>query len=202
MSLSSYIVDHLIDQRRQGDDILVIYYFFTSLRLDSLSPINFLRSILHQILSPEMLSPSLQREIEELFPSLSYPSEPDINALESLIFRQWGKPAVKQTFLIVDGLDEVNADVQKVILRILMDLYRKHPKSFKIHTSAQPEVDLGSPFRNDSTITTLYIQGHDMQADIDIYLETKGDGFLTDKLQDPDLVSVVRSVLSSRSEGM
>jgi len=148
----------------------VIYYFFTSLRLDSLYPTNFLRSILHQILSPEMLSPSLQLEIEALFSGIHCLREPDIDELQSLIFRQWGKQTVKQTFLIVDGLDEVNADVQKVILRILMDLYRKHPKSLKILTSAQPEVDLGSPFRNDSTITTLYIQGHDTQADIDIYL--------------------------------
>jgi len=180
----------------------VIYYFFTSLRLDSLSPINFLRSILHQILSPEMLSPGLQREIEELFPSLSYPSEPDIAKLESRIFRQWGECTSKETFLIVDGIDEVNADAQKLILRILMDLYRKHPKSLKILTSAQPGVDLGSPFHNDRTITTLLIGRHEVQADIDMYLETKGDSCL-DKLQDyPDLVCEVKRILSLKCEGM
>jgi len=183
--------------------MLVIYYFFTSLRLDSLSPINFLRSILHQILSPEMLSPSLQLEIEALFSSLSCPREPDINELRSLIFRQWGEQTAKQTFLIVDGLDEVDADVQKVIFRILMDLYREHPKSLKILTSAQPEVDLGSPFRNDPTITTLSMQGNVMQADIDIYLETQGDSCLNEKLHDsPELVSEIKSVLSQKSEGM
>jgi len=178
----------------------VIYYFFTSLRPDSLSPINFLRSILHQILSPEMLSPSLQLEIEGLFASLF---SPEIDKLESLIFRQWGTNTQKQTFLIVDGLDEVDADIQKVIFRILRDIYQRDLQSLKILTSAQPEVDLGSPFRNDSTIATLYIQGHDMQADIDIYLQTKGDSCLTDKLQHcPELVSEVKSVLSRRCEGM
>lgn len=181
----------------------MIYYFFTGLRPDSLSPINFLRSILHQILSPQMLSPSLQREIEDLFSSLPYSHEPNIDKLELLVFRIWGDITVKQTFLLVDGLDEVNPSVQKVILRILMDLYQKHPKTLKILTSAQPEVDLGSPFRNNLTITTLYLQGHDIQADIDIYLNTKGGSCLTDRLQNsPDLVSEVKSVLSRRSEGM
>ena len=140
-----------------------------------MSPVNFLRSILHQILTPAMLSPSLQQEIEALFPPLSDPREPDIDKLQSLVFRQWGGHAAKQIFLIVDGLDELNADAQKVIFRILMDLYQNHPKSLKFLTAAQPEVDLGSPFYNDSTITTIYIQGRDMQADIDIYLKTKGD---------------------------
>ena len=178
----------------------MIYYFFTSLWLDSLSPINFLRSILHQILSPDMLSPSLQLEIEDLF---SRTHEPTINKLESLVFRLWEEIAVKHTFLIIDGLDEVDRCSQKVILRILMDLYRKHPKGLKILTSAQLEVDLGSPFRNDKTITTIYLHSHDMQADIEIYLNTQGGSCLTEKLQDsPDLVSEVKNVLSSRSEGM
>ena len=157
--------------------MLVVYYFFTSLRVDSMSPINFLESILHQILTPEMLSPSLQQEIEAIFPGLSDPREPDTDKLQSLVFRQWGGHAGKQIFLIVDGLDELSADTQKVIFRILMNLYQNHPKTLKFLTAAQPEVDLGSPFCNASTITTIYIQGHDTQADVDIYLETKGDHF-------------------------
>ena len=149
-----------------------------------------------------MLSPSLQLEIEGLF---SRPHEPTIDKLEILILRLWGEIIVKQTFLIIDGLDEVDAETQRVMLRILRDLYlhRKHPEGLKILTSAQPEVDLGSPFRNDRTITTLYLQGHDMQADIEIYLNTEGGSYLTERLQDsPDLVSKAKSVLSQKSEGM
>jgi len=147
-----------------------------------------------------MLSPSLQLEIEDLF---SRPYQPAIDKLELLIFRLWRQIMVKQTFLVIDGLDEVDRCTQKVILRILMDLYQKHPKALKILTSAQPEVDLGSPFLNDRTITTVYLHGHDMQADIEIYLNTKGDSYLAEKMQDsPDLVSEVKSVLSHKSEGM
>ena len=147
-----------------------------------------------------MLSPGLQLEIEKLFANHR---EPDIDNLEPLIFRQWGKHAEKQIFLIVDGLDEVDANIKKVVFGILKDLYQRHPPALKILTSAQPEVDLGSPFRNDSTITTLYIQGHDMQADIDIYLNTTGDSCLADTLQDcPELVSEVKGILARRCEGM
>ena len=110
----------------------MIYYFFTSLWLDSLSPINFLRSILHQMLSPNMLSPSLQLEVEDLF---SRTHEPTIDKLMSFVFRLWGAIMVKHTFLIIDGVDELDRFNQKVILRILMDLYQKHPKAQNSHLS-------------------------------------------------------------------
>ena len=188
----------------QGDRLLVVYYFFTGLRSDSLSPITLMRSILHQILSPEILSPTLQRAIENRFSDLTGPCEPDRSELESLIMDQWGKLKVKETFLILDGLDEADARDRKQVLSFLLQLYKLHSTTLKILTSAQPEVDLGSPFRNETTITTLYLQGQDMQTDVDIYLQTQGTTYLTDGLLgcSEALISEVKQILSCKSEGM
>ena len=182
----------------------VVSYFFTGLWKDSLSPITFMRSILHQTLSPEMLSPALQRRVENLFTGLACAGEPDIFDLESFIIDQWHQLKGNQMFLIIDGLDEANSSDQKLILSFLMQLYKSCPSTLKILTSAQPEVDLGSPFRNIATITTIYLKGHDMQTDVDIYLQTKGSAYLQDRLPDSSeaLISDIKSVLSRKSEGM
>ena len=69
---------------------------------------------------------------------------------------------MEQTFLIVDRLDEAHAGDRKQILTFLFQLNKRYPGTLKVLTSAQPEADLGPPFRNDTTIATIYPQGRDM----------------------------------------
>lgn len=211
-TLAGRLTDHLFGlQKKPGNspdslDPLVLYYFFTSRWQESLNPKTFLRSLLQQILHPRTLSPSLLHKLSEMFLNPRDPRDPDFSDLEDLVLEELQKVAVTraQTFIVIDGVNETHRSDQEMVMKYLMRLFENFKGSLRLFTSADIEIDLSSPFRQNSAVTTLYLQPRDSQGDIDLYLVT--DGAATLKARMPDSSEELRShiiqTLSSKAGGM
>ena len=86
-----------------NEDTTVVYYFFDYSTKASLAVPTFLRSILHQVLTVEIL-PAVQVRLESLFSGEM--DQWEVDEVASLFSDLCS--AYKRVFLLLDGLDEVD----------------------------------------------------------------------------------------------
>jgi hypothetical protein len=94
----------------------IVYYFFDSARQDSLSMIHFLRSVLHQLLRTEDMTPTIQQRLEAII-SVHGEREPDIDELQPLIVQLCCK--LNQVFSLIDSVDEMEIEERRVVFYFL-----------------------------------------------------------------------------------
>jgi len=189
------VIDHL--KRTLPGDCVVVYYFFDFFRKDSLSAVTFLRSLLHQLIHSEILSPDIQRILEAIFDPNGV-REPDIDELEKIIIKVCGK--LDKIFFIIDGIDEAEEHHRRIALRFLKNIEQSR-SGIQIFVASQSEVDIAAVFGN---IHAVHLKSHDLETDIkkfiDFQLETEYSGVLS--VYEPDLISAVKNALILKAEGM
>jgi len=146
-------------------DTTIVYYFFNFSAKASLLVPTFLRSILHQILTVEMLS-AVQVRLESLFSSEIEHWEVDPVEVASLFSDLCG--AYKRVFLLLDGLDEVDPTEARVIRNFLKKF--EGIASVKVFTTSHPEVDMSMVFRK---CRTFKIEAQDVEPDIAAFVESQ-----------------------------
>lgn len=189
------MIDHL--NMTLPGDCVVVYYFFDSTRKDSLSAVTFLRSLLHQLIHSEILSPDIQRILEAIFEPNGV-REPDLDELEMIIIKVCGK--LDKIFFIIDGIDEAEQHHRRVVLRFLKNIEQSR-SGIQIFVAGQSEVDIAVVFGD---IHAVHLKSHDLETDIktfiDFQLEMAYSGSLS--VCEPDLISAVKKALALKAEGM
>ena len=150
-------------------DTVIAYYFFDSAQKKSLSPCTFLRSILHQVLRPESLNPTLQRRLEAIFIGPNGSREPEIDELETLVFELCN--TLQKVIILVDGINEMEQDDRRLVLRFLKAIQQSQAV-IKLFVTSRPEVDVPI-FFSDGQLTHINIRVHDTRLEIDNFINSR-----------------------------
>lgn len=165
------MIEQMTKSLASKKDTVTAYYFFDSAQKESLSPCTFLRSILHQILRTESLSPALQRRLEAIFVWPSGSSEPEIDELETLIIGLCD--TLQNVILLVDGIDEAEQEDQRLVLHFLKKAIQKSQAVIKLFISSRPEVDVPIFFSDNGQLTHINIRAQDTQIEIDNVIKSR-----------------------------
>lgn len=181
-------------------DTVIAYYFFDSTQKESLSPRNFLRSILYQVLRIESLNPTLQQRLKAIFIGSYGSREPEIDELETLVLEL--SNTVQKVIIIVDGINEVEQNDQKLVLRFLKAIQQSQA-AIKLFVASRPEVEIPIASSN-GQLTHISIRAHDNQLDIDDFIESRVEkeakhGSLI--VCEPAVIDKVKNVLKKRANG-
>lgn len=180
---------------------IIAYYFLDSIRKESLSAYTFLRSIIHQLIRLETLTPLLQQNLEKVFIGHNGIREPEAEELESLIFELC---ATKQrVILIIDGVGEAEPADRRLIIRFLKSLQQRHP-FVKLFISSQLNMEAMS-FFSDNEIVQIKIKPHDLDKDIRMFIEDRvGKEYTSGSLSicSPDLIDLIKETLTMKARGM
>ena len=188
--------DFLKKEFSTDEDTTIVYYFFDYSTKSSLAVPTFLRSILHQVLTVEKLHPAVQHRLESLFFEIEL-CEVDAAEVESLFLDLCG--ALKRVFLLVDGLDEVGPNDDRVIRNFLKKL--QGIASIKVFITTHPAVDMSAIF---SKCRTLKTELQDVEPDITTFVESQIEDRSHDELSgcSPTVLEAIKQALISGAQGM
>jgi len=193
----AHVIERLKNMLSGDKDMRVVsYYFFDSSKKESLSAITFLRSIMHQLIWSENLSPNIQRRLEAIF-GLNGKREPDVDELETLIFELYKK--LDKVFLIIDGIDEVEQDDRRIVLRFFKHT-EQNQSGIKLFVAGQPEVDMTTVF---GSCQAVHLRPHDLETDIRTFIDfqlEKISGILS--ICESDLITTIKRTLALKAQGM
>ena len=191
------MIDYLAATYGSKQDTAIIYYFFDYTAKESLRMSTFLRCILHQVIRPEKLDPSILLRLESLFLGQMDQTVLNITELED-IFVQFYR-SFKIGLLLIDGLDEVDINDQRYIRKFLITM--QHISGARICITTHPEVDVSKVLRD---IEILRIEPEDLKADIETFIDVKFKEHSQDELRicSPDHLSKIKQVLLSLTDGM
>jgi hypothetical protein len=176
----------------------IVYYFFDSARNDSLSMIHFLRSVLHQLLRTEDMTPTIQQRLEAII-GVHGEREPDIDELQPLIVQLCYK--LNQVFFLIDGIDEIELEERRVVFRFLRSVWQARPKS-KFYISSLPEVDIATIA---CSWKPIYLNPDDLDADIQTFIDFEFGHPDYSKLVSicgPAIIEEIKKSLSIKAQGM
>lgn len=192
-----FVVEHLTKSHRSSKSP-IYYYFFDSSRKQSLSIETFLRSILHQIIEPERLSPNIQRRVEAMI-GPNGKREPDERELRALIFDLY--KTVGKYFIVIDGIEEFEQEGRPMILDFLKSM-QCACVGMKLFITSPPEMDLRPTLNN---CLVIYANRTKLGADIVTFVSTQiekacASGALS--VGEPALLDTIKQVLIAKAEGM
>lgn len=191
-----YIIQHLKQNLLVEKDTAVVYYFFDYSEKRSLKASTFVRSVLHQIITPELVTPDIQLRLESLFPS-NADSEPDIRLLQAMFLEFCEN--FRSIYLLVDGLDEAD-EVCQSQAKILFEEIQKI-QSVRILATTHAALDMSKILSN---VVALHVQPDDLKHDIEIFVTSKIEMYSQAELAGcPSAVlDLIKLKLLSDSEGM
>jgi hypothetical protein len=191
-----YIIQHLKQNLLVEKDTAVVYYFFDYSEKRSLKASTFVRSVLHQIITPELVTPDIQLRLESLFPSNAN-SEPDIRLLQAMFLEFCGN--FRSIYLLVDGLDEAD-EVCQSQAKILFEEIQKI-QSVRSLATTHAALDMSKILSN---VVALHVQPDDLKHDIEIFVTSKIEIYSQAELAGcPSAVlDLIKLKLLSDSEGM
>ncbi|KAF8544009.1 hypothetical protein BDD12DRAFT_977932 [Trichophaea hybrida] len=196
--ITGHVIDHLMTTRPSEESRAVAYYFFDFRRKESLSILTFLRSILHQVLRIDKISPEIQRRLEEIFIGTTGTREPDLIELQGLITDVCATNIQEEVFLVVDGIDEADEGVRKIVLQFLKDM--QLCARVKLFAAGQPEVDIKKVVRCVTISITPRELEDDIRTFIDVQVEKELNGVLS--VHESGLVDKIKDVLAWKAQGM
>jgi hypothetical protein len=177
-----------------NEDTTIVYYFFDYSTKASLAVPTFLRSILHQVLTVEIL-PAVQVRLESLFSGEM--DQWEVDEVASLFSDLCS--AYKRVFLLLDGLDEVDPNDGRVIRNFLKKF--QGIASVKVFITTHPEVDVSMVFRK---CQTFKIEAQDVEPDIAAFVESQIEQQSHVELAGCSLplLELVKQALISGAQGM
>lgn len=179
------------------DNTVIIYYFFDYSNKTTLHTSTFLRCILHQVIRPEILLPDLQRRLESIFTAQIDQAEPDTSELIELFVLFYRK--FKNAFVLIDGLDQADKDVQRNVKFFLKKVQKLDYA--RILVASHADVDMLKVLGRSPT---LQIKAEDLTGDIEIFVQGKVDDHKQEELSEwsPSLINKVKLTLISGAEEM
>ncbi len=181
-------------------DTVIVYYFFDPAQKESLSPCTFLRSILHQILRPESLNPTLQRRLEAIFIGPNGSREPDIEELEKLLFELCDTQ--QKVIIFVDGINEAEQGDRRLVLHFLK-VIQQSQAVIKLFVASRPEVNIPI-FFSDGQLTHINIRAHDTRLEIENFVNSRVEKAKDSSLRvcGPVMIDKIKHVLKLKARGM
>jgi hypothetical protein len=194
MHFSGNVIDRLNTTRR-----VVAYYFFDSRWKESLSIITFLRSILHQVLPIDSVSPAILLRLRGMFDSSIESREPDFSELQQLITDICTTLTQTEVFFVIDGLDELDKDARKSVLLFLRTMQAR----VKIFGASQPEIDMTAFSDSCKTINiTVRDSENDIRNFIHVRLEEEMEWNKVLAAQIPNWIEAIKEALALGAQGM
>jgi hypothetical protein len=197
-SSRGYVIDYLRKSfPPTTTDTVIIYYFFDFSNKTTLRTSTFLRCILHQAIRLESLLPDQHRRLESIFIDQLDQAEPDTNELIKLFIHFYGN--FKNSFLIIDGLDQANKSDQRNIISFIKEVQTL--SCARILVTTYPEVDMSKVL---SRSQTLQINPKDLEADIEIFVQRQIDEYSQTELSvcSSSLLDKVKQALIFGAEEM
>lgn len=179
----------------------IAYYFFDSVQKESLSHCTFLRSILHQVLCTELLNPTLQRRLEVIFVGPNGSREPEIDELETLVIELCN--TLQKVTIFVDGINEMEQDDQKLVLRFLRTI-QESQTVIKLFITSRPEIDVSNIFSDDQ-LMHISIRAHDTQLEINEFINSRVENEAKEGFLDvcgPAVINDIKKALKMKARGM
>lgn len=177
----------------------IVYYFFDPARPDSNIPTTFLRSLLHQLLRPETILPTFQRDLESVFIGNMKNKEPDFQDLEELILH--ASDGLQKVFVVVDGIQDSIQPYFRDVIRFLKT-WQQRFKSVRLFVSAQQGVNVSSQLG--CVIPKIYLKGEkvdmDIRSSINHWVENYGDCFCS--AFSPFELQSLKDTILSKADGM
>ena len=197
ISIRGFVINHLKTTLKKEQDTTVIYYFFDHSVKESLRISTFLRCILHQVIRPEKLLPSILSRLESLFPDQMNHIMPDVTELEE-IFLEFYRD-FKIGLLLIDGLDEADVSSQENVRSFLREVQKI--SSVRVLTFTHPEIDMLKVLKS---VRILQIKPEDLKIDIQTFVDIKIDNHAHEELSvcPPALLDTVKQTLLSLADGM
>lgn len=163
------MVEELTKNFSHDKDTIIAYYFFDFNRKESLSTLTFLQSILHQLIRVESIEPTIWHSVASTFLTSNGKREPDINELEDLVLMLCEKS--KKVSFFFDGIDELNREDHRYILRFLKNIYQAE-KTVKLFIASQLEIDIIRSL-GDRPVVHINIKAQDLDLDIRNFIATQ-----------------------------
>lgn len=194
--IRGYIIQHLKQKFLVEKDTAVVYYFFDYSEKRSLKASTFVRSILHQIITSDLLTPDIQLRLESLFPN-NTDLEPDIRLLQEMFLEFCEK--FRSIYLLVDGLDEADEVCQTQVKLFAEEIQKIH--AVRILATTHAALDVSKIL---SKVVALHVKSDDLKHDIEIFVTSKIEIYSQTELAGcpPTVLDLIRLKLLSDSEGM
>jgi len=194
------VVEQMTKNLAGKTDTVIAYYFFDSVQKESLSPRTFLRSILHQVLRPESLNPTLQRRLEAIYIGPNGSREPDVDELETLLFELCNTQ--QKVIISVDGINEAEQGDRRLVLRFLKAI-KQSQAVIKLFVASRPEVNVPI-FFSDGQLTHINIRAHDTRLEIENFINSRVEKAKDDSLRvcGPVVIDKIKHVLKMKARGM
>ena len=191
------MIDYLAVTYSSKQDTAIIYYFFDYTAKESLRMSTFLRCILHQVIRPEKLDPSILLRLESLFLGQMDQTVLNITELKDIFVKFYR--SFKIGLLLIDGLDEVDVNDQRCVKEFLMTI--QYMSCAKLFITTHPELDVSKVLRNTEIlrIDPKYLKT-DIETFIDVKFKEHSQGEL--RICQPDHLSKIKEFLLSCADGM
>ncbi|KAM0510824.1 hypothetical protein ACHAPE_010507, partial [Trichoderma viride] len=201
--LSSKVVDDLLQVVEEGNasDTGFAYFYADRNRADHQDPVAILRSLVRQLCAPHDAS-SVDACVEDKykerkrkgFAGHRLVAEECHELLLQLVRVQ------RETYLVIDGLDECNRETRHVLMNILDDLADKSGRPINIYIASRSDQDLRSRYQGGAH---LEVTANDNQADIEKFVieKMKQSKFCCTKMT-PTVREQVLKAFQDKSQGM
>ena len=178
---------------------VIAFYYCTFSDVVTLQTVSILGTILKQLLLPKSsLLDTLRSELSSAFQSGS--GTPD--RVELAILLNQVLKAYSEIYVIIDGVDECEKNVQNDILYAIEDMIELNQCTVKVWISSREDTDIMNGLRK---YPSIHIAETKVTGDIENYVQTavksklqSGELFIRDQTLEEEIIST----LTTKSQGM
>jgi hypothetical protein len=197
------VIDDLLQvvERDDARDMGFAYFYSDRNRADHQDPVAILRSLVRQLCAPRDTSSidacvedKYRRRKQKGFARHRLVAEECHELLLQLV------GAHKETYFVIDGLDECDRETRHVLMNILDDLADNNGCRVKVYIASRTDQDLRSRYQGG---THLEVTANDNQADIEKFVieKMKQSEFCCTKMT-PVVREQVLKTFHDKSQGM
>ena len=196
--IRSNVIDFLSSKVDNKNSTIAFYYCAFS-DIVTLQTVSILGTILKQLLLPKSsLLDTLNSALSTTFENVS--RSPDRKELTKLLGSVL--EAYSQVYMIIDGLDECEKNVQQDVLYAISEIVQIPEHIVKVWVSNREDAEIRNTLK---AYSCLYISEANVTGDIANYVEASVKSRLSDGdllIRDPGLENEIISTLTAKSQGM
>lgn len=193
--LCSTVVDHLRTTYK-NDDVAIAFYYYDYSEQQSQSPSNFARALLRQLCSSGHTMPTSVAEFYQRSRN-DVKDQTWFNDLLSILRRVIS--TYSRCFIVIDALDEADAQSQRTGFRDVLDAIRGSGNSLRVLATSRPHA-LGNVDKfHDPILLDIVADPADLRRYLNQAISEHPDSEYT---MDPDLKEQIVQTLCSNANGM
>ena len=196
--IRSNVIDFL-SSRVDNKSSTIAFYYCAFSDIVTLQTVSILGTILKQLLLPKSsLLDTLNSALSSTFENVS--RSPDRKELTKLLGSVL--EAYSQVYVIIDGLDECEKNVQQDVLYAINEIVQIPEHTVKVWVSNREDAEIKNTLK---AYSCLYISEANVTGDIANYVEASVKSRLSDGdllIRDPGLENEIISTLTAKSQGM